>query len=262
MPYSKKRPFRFIFSGTSDGPANMAVDEAVLTEIKEKRSTPLLRIYRWNPPTISIGYFQSIEDIDHQGCTKDGIGVVRRLTGGRAVLHSEELTYSILFTEEDFAPFNKKDIFLSIARCLVDALGYLGIDSRIAWKTRGSLQTANCFASPAQYEIESLKAGKLIGSAQVIKDGVVLQHGAIPITTSYTGIAKYLRCATDSGKHTTSLNQVSNDIICEERLLAALKGGFSRHINLTDGAFTDSESSLFKELALNKYSQQWWTFRR
>jgi len=262
MPYSKNRPFRFIYSGSNNGYTNMAMDEAVLTGLKEGRSSPVLRIYKWNPPTITIGYFQHSDDIGFQKCEEDGIGIVRRLTGGRAVLHHEELTYSILFTEEDFQPFKKKEIFVSIAQCLVDSLDLLGIQSRIAEKTRGNLKSANCFLSPAQYEIESMVQGKLIGSAQVIKDGVLLQHGAIPLTGSYTSITKYLNRDSTYSKNAASLNQVSTIHIGEEELLNALQQGFSKSIQLIDGRFTPHEEQLFRDLALHKYSQEEWMLKR
>lgn len=261
MPPTGKRAFRFIFSGASDGSTNMAMDEAVLSGLNEGSSTPVLRLYTWNPPTISLGYFQSAGDIDLPLCEADGIGFVRRLTGGRAVLHSEEITYSILFTEEDFSPFKKRDIFLFVAMCLVDSLHLLGIESIIAEKTRGSLKSPNCFASPAQYEIESVKQGKLIGSAQVIKEGVVLQHGAIPLTGSYREISKYLR-GDKTFKSASSLNQVSPSGSCETELIDCLREGFGRHLPLFDGALSERELDKTRELATGKYSHHDWLYRK
>ncbi len=240
----------------------MAIDEAVLIGLREKKSTPILRIYKWIPPTITLGYFQSIKDIDIALCKKDGIGVVRRLTGGRAVLHNEELTYSILFSEEDFQPFRKKEIFVFIARCLIDALEIVGIHSKIAQKTRGDLKSANCFASPAQYEVESSNAGKLIGSAQLIRDGILLQHGAIPITSSYTKIAKYLHSGTQFTKTASSLSETAGATISEKKLLTALKEGFSRYLPVSEGDFSDYEQSLIHNLTHEKYSSQEWNMRR
>ena len=200
MSMTHKRPFRFIYSGENDGFTNMAIDESVLTGLREGSSAPLLRVYKWNPPTISIGYFQKANDIDFQKCKQDAIGVVRRMTGGRAVLHYEELTYSILFTNEDFRSFNKRDIFLLVAHCLLDALDALSIRSKIAAKTRGNPKSADCFMSPAQYEIESYEEKKLIGSAQLIKGGVVLQHGSIPLTNRYNSISNYLKYSSPEQK--------------------------------------------------------------
>jgi lipoate-protein ligase A len=241
---------------------NMAIDEAVMIALRDDRSSPVLRIYKWSPPTITIGYFQPAADINFVKCEKDGIGVVRRLTGGRAVLHHEELTYSILFTEEDFSPFRKRELFLFIARCLLESLTLLGINSRISEKTRGSLKSPNCFAAPAQYEIESISEGKLIGSAQVIKDGVVLQHGAIPITGSYSNIGKYLNCENHSFKTALSLNQVSDQPVREEELLSSLKRGFAKHLPLEEGTLTAFELASAERLRESKYSQQKWMFRK
>jgi lipoate-protein ligase A len=262
MPPTHSRPFRFIYTDANDGYMNMAIDEAVMIGLKRCNSTPVLRIYKWKPPTITIGYFQNASDINFEKCKTDGIRVVRRLTGGRAVLHFEELTYSILFTEEDFFPFKKRELFTFIARCLMDSLNFLGIGSKITEKTRGSLKSPNCFASPAQYEIESMEEGKLIGSAQVIKDGIVLQHGAIPLTDSYSKIAKYLNCNGPSFKSTSSLNQVSRFKVQENKLLNALKSGFGKHLTLKDSRLTARESKTADRLKLEKYASVEWMFRK
>jgi len=240
----------------------MAMDEAVMISLREGYSQPVLRVYKWNPPTITIGYFQPAEDINFGECERQGIGIVRRLTGGRAVLHDEELTYSILCTEEDFTPFRKRDIFLFIARCLVESLHELGIRARITEKTKGSLKSPNCFSAPAQYEIESLEEGKLIGSAQVLKDGVVLQHGAIPLSDSYSKITQYLNCDDLSFKAASSLSQVVGLHVQEEQLLHALKKGFGKQVLLEDGKLTEYELTIATRLCKEKYSQSEWMYRR
>jgi len=262
MPATKERPFRFVYTGNGDSSTNMAMDESVMIGLRKGTSTPILRIYKWDPPTISIGYFQRISDIDLDKCHNNGIGVVRRLTGGRAVLHHEELTYSILLTEKDFTPFKKKELFLFIAQCLVDSLRILGVHSKIAEKSRGNLHSANCFASPAQFEVESRKEGKLIGSAQVIKDGIMLQHGAIPLTGAYSTITKYLTVDAKSFKSVSSLGEVSNTNVNEEKLLSALKTGFGKHIDLVDGELSVWEMQKTVELAEKKYGTKEWLWRK
>lgn len=262
MGLTGARPFRFMYTGAGTSAWNMAADEAVMTSIREGHSTPALRIYKWDPPTITIGYFQSIEDVDLERCREENVGWVRRLTGGRAVLHDQELTYSILFTAEDFEPFAKKDIFMLIARCLVDSLKELGIDSRITAKSRGDLKSANCFAAPAQFEVESVMEGKLIGSAQVIRDRVMLQHGAIPLTGSYTRIGRYLRCDAPFNKQATSLEQIAGRSISEQELLTALRTGFQKHFPMSDGEMNEYETELAKKLSAEKYSTTEWNNKR
>jgi lipoate-protein ligase A len=262
MPPTGLRPFRFLYSGIRDSFTNMAMDEAVLIGLREKKSAPILRIYKWTPPTITIGYFQNIEDIDLDLCREDDIGVVRRLTGGRAVLHNEEMTYSILFSQEDFQPFRKREIFVFIAHCLIEALARVGIESKIAQKTRGDVRSANCFASSAQYEVESSHEGKLIGSAQLIRNGVLLQHGAIPITRSYSAIAKYLQSGAAFTKAASSLSEVAGEVVTEESLLSALRTGFADHLPLVDGDFTEYENDLIAKLTREKYSTTEWNMKR
>ena len=124
------------------------------------------------------------------------------------------------------------------------------------------LRSANCFASPAQYEIESLEQGKLIGSAQVLKEGVVLQHGAIPLTSSYSTIAKYLNSGAGFEKSISSLNQVSSRTVESEQLLTALREGFAKNLPLQEGTFTEWEREKTQKLAREKYGSDTWTLLR
>jgi len=262
MPYLNKRKIRFVYTGHSDGYTNMAIDEAIMQKLYENKSLPILRIYKWEPPTITIGYFQKSEDINFDRCEKDGIMVVRRLTGGRAVLHDIELTYSIIFTKYDFYPFKKKDIFQYIAKALTSALEKLGVNAKMAEKSRGNLKSANCFASPAQYEIETFEKQKLIGSAQVIKNDVMLQHGAIPITKAYSRIDKYLNKDSGTIKNSSSISNVIGKKISDSELMVALKRGFSDYFPIFDSEITDEESELALYLVKTKYSTDKWNKKR
>jgi len=262
VSYLNKRKVRFVYTGYSDGYTNMSIDEAVMIKLRENQSLPILRIYKWDPPTISIGYFQKSEDINFDRCKEDGIMVVRRLTGGRAVLHDIELTYSIIFTEDDFSPFKKKEMFQYIAKALTASLEELGVNAKMAEKSRGDLKSANCFASPAQYEIETPGKQKLIGSAQVIKNGVMLQHGAIPITTAYSRIDRYLNKDSGAIKSSSAITEASGKKISDSELLHALKRGFSHYFPLFDSTLTDEEEELAHYLAKTKYSTDEWNKKR
>ena len=257
-----ERKVRFVYSGYSDGYTNMALDEAVMQYLQKKVGLPILRIYKWTPPTISIGYFQKFTDINFNKCREDGIMVVRRLTGGRAVLHDIELTYSILFTENDFSPFKKREIFQYIAEALTTSLHELGVEANIAEKSRGDLKSANCFASPAQYEIETSEKQKLIGSAQVIKNGVMLQHGAIPITTAYSRIDKYLNKDSLPIKNSSAISKASGKNISDTDLLEALEKGFSNYFPIFNSKLSDGEITLAKKLVETKYSIDEWNKMR
>ena len=102
-----KTSWRFIDSGINNGYLNMAIDEAILTAHLHGHVPPTLRVYRWDPPTLSIGHFQNLKrEVDDEKCSELGIDVVRRLTGGRAVFHQDELTYSVVVSNEyDFPKF-------------------------------------------------------------------------------------------------------------------------------------------------------------
>jgi lipoate-protein ligase A len=131
----------------------------------------------------------------------------------------------------------------------------------MATKSRGDPRSANCFASPAQYEIEAPEFGKLIGSAQVISKGVMLQHGAIPLTDSYTSITEYLTCDAPFQKENTSLNALAPAPVSEGALLEALRKGFHEHIPLVDEGLTGEEGAHAHELAETKYGSDDWNLR-
>lgn len=175
--------WRVIRNITNNGCMNMAVDEAIMTAYREKKTDPTLRFYTWNPPTMTIGYFQKMEDeIDIDKCNELNIDYVRRITGGRAVLHDEELTYSIIVDENH--PLMHGGITTSykfISEGLVKGLELTGVNtdplSRGERIGRDNLSSA-CFNAHSFYEI-TMNNKKVVGSAQTRKDGVLLQHGSI-----------------------------------------------------------------------------------
>ncbi|OGQ59665.1 MAG: hypothetical protein A3J24_10140, partial [Deltaproteobacteria bacterium RIFCSPLOWO2_02_FULL_53_8] len=174
--------WRLIIDGPQSGAVNMAVDEALLTAVDSGRSqTPVLRIYDWREPTVSIGYHQAAEQFKASGLT-----VVRRITGGRAVVHSAELTYSIVSPSDN--PLFKDGIngtYNVISGCIVRALSYAGIDANLAAAGRKreprERVKAACFFAPSRYEV-TIGGRKLVGSAQRRFKTAFLQHGSILFT--------------------------------------------------------------------------------
>lgn len=142
-----------------------------------------MRLYRWSPPAVSLGYFQDENEVvDLAACFEAGIDVVRRPTGGRAVLHHHELTYSIIVPEAH--PFIDRggvmDAYRAISRGIVTAFNLLGITAALTPEKKGQsgLAPGSCFDTPSAYEIQ-VDGKKVVGSAQLRRDGIVLQHGAI-----------------------------------------------------------------------------------
>jgi lipoate-protein ligase A len=181
--------WRLLDSGPNIGVYNMAVDEELLARAQAGETTPMLRLYTWHPPAVSIGRFQKIGTaVDVEACRQRGIDIVRRITGGRAVLHNQELTYSIIArTDDPLFPTNIHGTYKIIAAGLLQGLRNLGIpaemvsrSSRHAALVKKDAKDPACFSSPSWYEI-LVHGRKIIGSAQRRLSGAFLQHGSILI---------------------------------------------------------------------------------
>lgn len=176
-------------SGPNLGAYNMAVDEELLTRARAGKAVPVLRFYTWDPPAVSIGRFQAMKTaVNADACTRHGFDIVRRITGGRAVLHNQELTYSIVARADDpLFPSTVLGTYKVIATGLLAGLNNLGIaaemvsrSGRHAALVEKKAKDPACFSSPSWYEI-LVNGRKIIGSAQRRMRGAFLQHGSILI---------------------------------------------------------------------------------
>jgi lipoate-protein ligase A len=163
----------------------MAVDEALLSAAASEAAPPTLRFYSWDPPAVSLGRFQDAASVDGEYARSRGWDVVRRPTGGRGVLHQFELTYSVALPPSVLAGAGVRASYSVLVGMLNAGLRELLGDS-VAEMTRaeagrcstGSTRAANCFALASECDT-LVPGGKLVGSAQVRKDGALLQHGSI-----------------------------------------------------------------------------------
>ena len=178
--------WRLVRSGPGRGAYNMALDEELLERVAEGRSGPVLRLYAWDPPCVSLGYGQAPgREIDPAACRRAGVEAVRRPTGGRAVLHWHELTYSLVCRRDDpLAGGELEDTYRVVGECLVGGLALLGVGAELE-RVRGRpraprSQTASapCFSSAARWEVK-WGGRKLVGSAQRRWSEAVLQHGSL-----------------------------------------------------------------------------------
>lgn len=174
------REWRVIVDDPADGPWNMAVDRAVLAAHDAGDAPPTLRLYRFAPPTVSLGRFQSVGDIDARYCDEQGIGICRRPTGGRGVLHDDEITYSIVAGVRDGLPRGVRESYRYLSAALAAAYRELGVDASLTARDRGSRGGA-CYLHTTSADL-SLGAAKLSGSAQVWDHDSCLQHGSFVIT--------------------------------------------------------------------------------
>jgi lipoate-protein ligase A len=174
------------------GAENMAIDEALGEWIIGREGEIVIRFYGWEPPTLSIGYNQPVSDLDLEELRRDGLGWVRRMTGGGGVLHWNEITYCIALPYDRKIGFSRQDLFTLCAGILSGCYHSLGIDT--VPKTPGAYTPiADCFAAPGAFELVEKTTGKKIaGSASTIKRGYFLQHGSLPIDDTHRRIGKYL----------------------------------------------------------------------
>jgi lipoate-protein ligase A len=179
----------FMDSGPLSGEENMALDLAMMEVARE--GNVLLRMYSWKPPTLSLGKFQKLDDINVEMVRNQGFDMVRRPSGGRAVLHMDEVTYAIALPEEYLSKSVLRS-YMEISTALVVGLKKLGLDVYMMRERSKERYTdfAACFATTALHEV-MIDGKKLIGSAQTRKEGAILQHGSIPI---HSHIEEYVNC--------------------------------------------------------------------
>lgn len=271
--------WRLLKTGSLTAAQNMAIDEAIQLIYQSKVTPPTIRFYTWQPAAVSIGYFQKSDtEIDFAACQKAGIDVVRRLTGGRAVLHADELTYSIIVGEDyPEIPMTVTASYRYLSRGLLNGLLSLGVEAELtkpqasyARKTHTAASAA-CFDSPSHYEL-TVKHKKLIGSAQVRKQGIILQHGSILRTFSAKQMVSILKINADErltmqemlAQRVMDLDTAVGRRVQENDLMEALQIGFKEAmgIELAEGGLTSEEIALAEELLINKYQSESWTHKR
>lgn len=180
-------PWRLIRSDFLSGAENMAVDEALLEAVAQGGAGPVLRLYRWEPPTVTLGYFQRGPDVVNLDACRDlGLAVVRRCTGGRAVLHDREVTYAVVSPERSGVfPGGILENYKVIAGVLRRTLESFGLPAEMApGRSHGAggegVQQSACFTAPSSYELVH-QGCKVTGSAQKRCGSAFLQHGSIPV---------------------------------------------------------------------------------
>ena len=231
----------FIDSGEQTGAVNMAFDESLARALAAGGGTPSLRLFRWLPWAISLGHNQAAEELDAARCAADGVDIVRRPTGGRAILHAEELTYSVVM------PAGRKSIlqvYNEISGALVHGLALYGVEVALQKsqpdfaKEYRSSSSIPCFASSARYEIE-WHGRKLVGSAQRRFTGpagdVVLQHGSILCGDAHLRLAGYLAASVAEARdrilatlreRTADLRMITGGPVSMDRLGGCIRRGF------------------------------------
>lgn len=262
------RQWRLIYDLPTDGRTNMALDEAILDAVCTRQSPPTLRLYAWSPACLSLGYGQPPSDVDHERLDWFGWDVVRRATGGKAILHTDELTYSVALPDDHpLAQGGILDSYQRISRALMAALRGLGLPTRADKQADGAKSTgAVCFEIPSHYEITA-DGRKLIGSAQTRRKTGLLQHGSLPLSGDITRICDVLaypdEMAREAGREAVRARAITlADALGREVDWAtaadAFAWGFETALDITFDAamhdLTEAEEWRADELARTRYA--------
>ncbi len=246
----------------------MAVDEALL-QCMSAGDDPVLRLYGFAPPCVSLGRFQSAGDLGDDGMRqRDGVGLVRRPTGGRAVLHDDEVTYAVVLGHHHLEPFGKRAAYRASAAILLRLLPALGIRGAVQPGAAGTAPREpdpDCFRSTAEYEITAGRK-KLVGSAQTTTRNAALQHGSIPLSAAYTGIARYLRprpvARPGQLAAATSVAQETASYRSHEEALQLLATAAAAQLQVRRSQLSAAEARLARELEATRYACPRWTWSR
>ncbi len=268
--------WRLLLTPPARGAWNMAVDEAILEHIGRGDSLPTLRLYAWDPACLSLGHAQPFADVDRARLEARGWEVVRRLTGGRAILHTDELTYSVIGSAvEPVLAGSVLESYNRLAQALLGAVKDLGlpVEMKEAAGHAASGMSANpvCFEVPSSYEI-TVGGKKLIGSAQARKKAGVLQHGSLPLTGDLTRICQALVFENESARADASERLLARATTVESALGRAVDWELAAHafvrafqaqlgLCFEGGELSRSESARAEELVREKYAHPPWTER-
>lgn len=277
----EKEVWRYIDSGNCSPSFNMALDEALLDWHGSGKMPPVIRFYGWDPPSLSVGYFQNVErEINLESVKEHGLGFVRRPTGGRGVLHEHELTYSVIVTEEHPAmPKTVTEAYRVISEGILRGFQRLGLEAYFAVpKTAAEKdalknpRSAVCFDAPSWYELV-VEGRKVAGSAQTRQKGVILQHGSILLDLDEDKLFSLFKYPNDRVKErmqkafknkAVAINELSNRKITVDEAKEAFRKGFEEGLDVTLEPYhlSAEEMKYVNELAKNKYESVEWNFKR
>lgn len=277
----EQKRWRFIDSRAESPAMNMAIDEAILTIHSGGNTLPTLRFYTWEPATLSIGYFQQAsKEVNLQQLQRYGLGFVRRPTGGRAVLHDQELTYSVIVSENyPGMPSQVTEAYRVISNGLLKGFQRLGLHAEMVSLASeeekakyASLGSSACFDSPSWYELV-VEGKKVAGSAQTRQRGVILQHGSILLDWDVDLLFDVLIFSSERLKERLKASfldkAVAINLLGERQVsLAEAKDAFyygfeeGLNIELVPDTLTVEEKELAEELVRTRYGTDEWNFKR
>ncbi|WP_100404776.1 lipoate--protein ligase family protein [Bacillus solitudinis] len=273
--------WRFINSGNRSPAYNMALDEALLSWHSQGKIPPTIRFYGWNPPTLSIGYFQKVEkEINMEAVQKYGLGFVRRPTGGRGVLHDKELTYSVIVSEEHPAmPASVTEAYRVISQGILEGFKLVGLDAYFSIprsdEEKDALKnprSAVCFDAPSWYELV-VEGRKVAGSAQTRQKGVILQHGSIILDIDEDKLFDLFKYSSERVRErmqknfknkAVAINALRTTPLSMEEASSAFRQGFEKglQIKLETYELSVGEEAEVEQIVKERYSQDSWNYKK
>lgn len=266
-----QHPWRFVNTGNGAAAFNMALDEALLLVHEAGAAPPTLRVYGWCQPTLSLGYAQQArQEVELAACLAQGVAVVRRPTGGRAVLHDQEVTYSVVMPMLTDGPTTLTAHYHRIGMALAAALQRLGLPARLARpqvRAARALTSPACFAALSRYEL-SVAGKKVVGSAQKRAQRSMLQHGSMPLWLDRQRLFQCLhvpperRAALVQEAYTTmgAVNEMTVTPVTLTAVHEALRQGFCTTfgVELLEAPIAPEEWRLAQQLQATKYATDTW----
>ncbi len=275
MPF-QLTTWRLLITPPASGARNMAVDEAILEATARGEEHPTLRLYAWDPPCLSLGYAQPIADADLTALTSFGWELVRRPTGGRAILHTDELTYSVIGpANEPRLAGSVLESYQVISEALLAALHTLKIPAEAQEKPQlapdADPKGPVCFEVPSNYEI-TIGGKKLVGSAQARRKQGVLQHGSLPLEGDLSRITKVLvfqnedlrqGAALRIWQRATTVEQSQGRRVSWDQAAQAFRRAFAQTLNLDlqPAGLSQNEQKRANQLVQEKYAHSSWNER-
>ena len=263
--------WRLILDRPGDAAWNMASDEAISEACRMRQSPPTLRFYTWKQPAVTIGYFQEAEkQINFAACGEKAIPVVRRVTGGRAVLHGNDLSYSVCCGSPDTVlPDNLRESFMAIGRGFAEGLARLGLEvAYLTGPVTRAVRSPACFATTARHEM-TCGGRKIMGSAQRRWRDGLLQQGSLLFRFDAEAYGKLFRLPKKVGRDrfiqemrlgTAGLDELVRSPLGFDAVSDQISAGFEKTmgISLRPAGLSWYETERTNELVQSKYSKESW----
>ncbi len=259
--------WRFLYTPYCEAEYNFALDEALFLQAEEN-NVPVLRIYSWENPAISIGYFQKSSVFNLKKCQQEKVSFLRRITGGRAILHQKELTYSFIAPKSFFCALGDtvSKTYRILSQALLQGLKNFGLEAQWIPQEQENftlISSVACFESQSRFEIQ-LKGRKIIGSAQKRTEKALIQQGSCPLFSGRFSLKDFLKNPVGVEDGFFTLSDILKQQLEWEGLARALKRGLETYfgVSLVDSSISKGEKKLANKLRQVKYCTEAWNLYR